>query len=124
MRSWRRWWPIARSWASGWRGEGEVRRAEVVHACRFEGALRLEDVLERRTRLSLTAPDRGLRAAETAAALMGEALGWDAERVRREADAWRGRVAAERAAEETRDDASALAAYRATLSERLGEPVS
>jgi glycerol-3-phosphate dehydrogenase len=108
----------------GERLEGEVRRAEVVHACRFEGALHIEDVLERRTRLSLTAPDRGLRAADPAAALMGEALGWDAERVRREAEAWRARVAAERAAEETHDDASALAAYRATLSERLGEPVS
>lgn len=104
--------------------EGEVRRAEVVHACRFEGALHLEDVLERRTRLSLTAPDRGLRAAGPAAALMGEELGWDAERVRREAEAWRARVAAEHAAEAARDDVAALAAYRAARSERLGEPVT
>ena len=114
---------IAERPALGERLEGDVRRAEVVHACRFEGALRLEDVLERRTRLSLVAPDRGLRAAGPAAALMGEELGWDAEGVRREADAWRARVAAERAAEEARDDASALAAYRGTLAERLGQPV-
>ena len=41
-------------------GGGGHLRAEVVHACTHEGALHLEDVLERRTRLALTAPDRGL----------------------------------------------------------------
>ena len=48
-------------------GGGGHLRAEVVHACTHEGALRLEDVLERRTRLALTAPDRGLQAAASAA---------------------------------------------------------
>ena len=41
-------------------GGGGHLRAEVVHACTHEGALHLDDVLERRTRLALTAPDRGL----------------------------------------------------------------
>ena len=41
-------------------GGGGHLRAEVVHACTHEGALHLEDVLERRTRLALTASDRGL----------------------------------------------------------------
>ena len=36
-------------------GGGGHLRAEVVHACTHEGALHLEDVLERRTRLALTA---------------------------------------------------------------------
>ena len=34
--------------------------AEVVYACTHEGALTLADVLERRTRLAIMAPDRGL----------------------------------------------------------------
>ena len=49
---------------------------EVTYACTHEGALHLDDVLERRTRLALTAPDRGLAAAEPAAAAMAGALGW------------------------------------------------
>jgi len=103
-------------------GGGGHLRAEVVHACLYEGALRLEDVLERRTRLALTAPDRGLAAADPAAELMAGALGWSAERARREADAWRARVAAARAAEAERDDTSALAAYRAALVPPVAAP--
>jgi glycerol-3-phosphate dehydrogenase len=103
-------------------GAGHLR-AEVVHACRFEGALRLEDVLERRTRLALITRDRGLGAAVAAAELMAEVLGWDEDRTRREVHAWRARVAAARAAEAERDDASAVAVHRAALAERAGEPV-
>jgi glycerol-3-phosphate dehydrogenase len=95
-------------------GEG-VLAAEVVHACRFEGALRLEDVLERRTRLAIMAADRGLTAAPAAAALMADALGWDQPRQRGEVDSWRRRIAAEHAGEAAPDDASALAAYRAEV---------
>ncbi|MEA2293389.1 MAG: glycerol-3-phosphate dehydrogenase [Solirubrobacteraceae bacterium] len=94
--------------------------AEVVYACTHEGALHLDDVLERRTRLALTAPDRGLEAAAPAAALMAGALGWDPGRARREVEAWGARVAAGRAAEAERDDERALAAYRAELA---GAPV-
>jgi glycerol-3-phosphate dehydrogenase len=104
-------------------GGGGHLRAEVVHACTHEGALRLEDVLERRTRLTLTAPDRGLAAAAPAAALMAGVLGWGEERARSEAEAWRARIAAERAAEAERDDAGALAAYRAALAARRDAPV-
>jgi glycerol-3-phosphate dehydrogenase len=99
-------------------GGGGHLGAEVVHACTHEGALRLEDILERRTRLALTARDRGLDAAAPAAALMAGALGWDPDRARREADAWRARVAAGRAAEAERDDGRAVAAYRAALAGR------
>jgi glycerol-3-phosphate dehydrogenase len=104
-------------------GGGGQLRAEVVHACTHEGALRLEDVLERRTRLALTAPDRGLAAAAPAAALMAAALDWGPDRARREAEGWHARVAAGRAAEAERDDERALAAYRATLAEPLDAPV-
>ena len=101
-------------------GGGGHTAAEVVFACTHEGALHLEDVLERRTRLALTAPDRGLAAAAPAAALMASALGRDEEWARREAEAWRTRVAAARAGEAERDDASALAAYREVLAAREG----
>jgi len=94
---------------------GAHTAAEVVYACTHEGALHLDDVLERRTRLAITAPDRGLAAAAPAAALMAGALGWEAERTRREVDAWSARIAAERAAEAETDDERALAAYRAVL---------
>jgi glycerol-3-phosphate dehydrogenase len=97
--------------------------AEVAHACTHEGALHLEDVLERRTRLALTAPDRGLAAAEPAAALMAGALDWEADRARREADAWRLRVHAARAGEAEQDDARAVSAFRAVLEAGADAPV-
>ncbi len=92
--------------------------AEVVHACRFEGALHLDDVLERRTRLALTSRDRGLAAAAPAAALMADELGWDHQTLRREVIAWRARVAAAHAAEGERTDERALAAHRKALADR------
>ncbi len=92
-----------------------------VYACTHEGALHLDDYLERRTRLALTAPDRGLSAAAPAAAAMAGALGWSRERERAEVDAWHARIAAARAAEAEPDDERALAAYRAVLAE--GAPV-
>ena len=92
--------------------------AQILHACTHEGALHLEDVLERRTRLALTRPDRGLAAAGPAARLMAGPLGWDAARVREEVESWHARVAAARAGEAERDDDAALRAYRAALAER------
>jgi glycerol-3-phosphate dehydrogenase len=88
-------------------------RDDVAFACTHEGALHLDDVLERRTRTALTAPDRGLAQSAATAERMAVALGWSAERTRAEVDAYRARVAAARAAEAEPDDARALAAYRA-----------
>ena len=104
-------------------GGGGHLRAEVVHACTHEGAVRLEDVLERRTRLALTARDRGLEAAAPAAELMAGALDRDPDWARRQARAWEARVAAARAAEAQRDDERALAAYRGALAERADATV-
>jgi glycerol-3-phosphate dehydrogenase len=97
-------------------------RAEVAYACTHEGALHLDDVLDRRTRLALTAPDRGLGAAAGAAAIMADVLGWDAARTRAEVAGWEARIAARRAGEAEPDDAAALAAHDAALAER-GAPV-
>ena len=59
-------------------GADDYLKAEVVYAATHEGALHLEDVLARRTRISIEAWDRGVSAAPVAAALMAKELGWDA----------------------------------------------
>lgn len=100
-------------------GGGGHLAAEVIYACTHEGALRLEDVLERRTRLAITTADRGESAAAQVAELMASVLGWSAERAASERNGWSRRIAAERAGEAQPDDASALAAYQAVL-ERTG----
>jgi glycerol-3-phosphate dehydrogenase len=57
-----------------------VTRGEVAYAVREEMAMTLEDFLERRARLFLWDPHNGLTAAAEAARLMGDLLGWDAQR--------------------------------------------
>ncbi len=88
-------------------GADDYIRAEVVYAATHEGALHLDDVLARRTRISIESWDRGVSAAPVAAQLMGETLGWDAERIELETKTYLKRVAAERASQEQPDDASA-----------------
>jgi glycerol-3-phosphate dehydrogenase len=65
-------------------GDGEVR-AEVSFATDQEMALRVEDVLRRRTHVALKGADGGAGAADVTAALMGEALGWSRNVVERRA---------------------------------------
>ena len=55
-------------------------RAEVVYAVSHEGALHVEDVLMRRTRLFIEAADSGAAVAADVAALMGRPLGWSRRR--------------------------------------------
>jgi glycerol-3-phosphate dehydrogenase len=71
--------------------------AETVYAARREQAVTVGDALLRRTRLALTAARSllGSDAPERVAATMGEALGWDAPRRAREAQAFRAEAAAE-----------------------------
>jgi glycerol-3-phosphate dehydrogenase len=88
-------------------GADDYIGAEVVYAATHEGALHLDDVLARRTRISIEAWDRGIAAAPIAAALMGEALGWDAARIEREVALYEKRVEAERASQEQPDDVAA-----------------
>ena len=90
---------------------------EVVHAATHEGALHVEDVLTRRTRLYLEAGDRGLAAARVVAHLMGEALGWDEQRRTEEVSRYQRRVAAELDAQAAPDDAAA-----AEIRERVSDP--
>ena len=88
-------------------GADDYIGAEVVYAASHEGALHLEDVLARRTRISIEAWDRGVSAAPVAAALMGGVLGWDQERIDKEVSTYLKRVAAQRASQEQPNDESA-----------------
>jgi glycerol-3-phosphate dehydrogenase len=88
-------------------GADDYLEAEVVYAATHEGALHLEDVLARRTRISIEAWDRGVSAAPVAARLMAEALGWSSEQETNEVSNYLKRVAAERASQNEPDDASA-----------------
>jgi len=88
-------------------GSEDYLRVEVVYAASHEGARHLDDVLARRTRLSIETWDRGLTAAEPCARLMAGVLGWDEEQVQREVRLYTERVAAERDSQQQPDDAVA-----------------
>jgi glycerol-3-phosphate dehydrogenase len=96
-------------------GADDYLRAEVVYAVTHEGALHLDDVMTRRTRISIETFDRGTRSAREAAELMAPVLGWDAERLEREVEHYEKRVEAERESQRQPDDLTADAA-------RLGAP--
>jgi glycerol-3-phosphate dehydrogenase len=85
---------------------------EAVYAASHEGALHLEDVLVRRTRISIETPDRGLGAARPTAELIAPVLGWDDAAIGREVDLYRARVAAELASQQALDDPAADTARR------------
>ncbi|HEU4337474.1 MAG TPA: glycerol-3-phosphate dehydrogenase C-terminal domain-containing protein, partial [Nocardioides sp.] len=77
-------------------GAEHYLRAEVLYAVTHEGARHLDDVLARRTRVSIETFDRGIAAARPAAELMAEALGWDDAQLEDEVDHYLRRVEAER----------------------------
>ena len=96
-------------------------RAEIRYAASHEGALHLDDVLTRRTRISIETDDRGLAAARDAAQLMGEVLGWsDAVRAR-ELEHYDARVAAELDSQSMPDDHTADAARMGAADVRTGQ---
>ena len=80
---------------------------EVVYAVTHEGARHLDDVLVRRTRISIETFDRGVTAAPHVARLMGEQLGWSAERLDAEVDHYLRRVEAERESQKMLTDQEA-----------------
>jgi glycerol-3-phosphate dehydrogenase len=77
-------------------GADDYLRAEIVYAVSHEGARHLDDVLTRRTRISIETFDRGVTAARPAAVLMAGELGWDRDRLDDEVDHYLRRVEAER----------------------------
>jgi len=113
-------------------GSGGYLGAEIVFACTHEGAVRLDDVLARRTRTTIETRDRGQEAAPHAAGLMAPELGWTEARTAAEIARYRALVAADLAGEAQPDDLSAYRAKAATpdpvpfyardLGERDGSP--
>jgi glycerol-3-phosphate dehydrogenase len=93
-------------------GAGDYLRVEAVYAASHEGALHLDDILARRTRISIEHCDRGVAAAHDAAELVAPVLGWDAERKAAEVELYLERVKAELDANTQPDD---LTADRARL---------
>jgi glycerol-3-phosphate dehydrogenase len=96
-------------------GADDYIAAEVVYACTHEGARHLDDVLTRRTRISIESWDRGVGAAPVAADLMAVVLGWSPEQRAKEVEHYLARVEAERLSQEQPDDETADSA-------RLGAP--
>jgi glycerol-3-phosphate dehydrogenase len=90
-------------------------RAEIVYAAAYESARHLDDVLCRRTRISIETFDRGTLSAREAAELMAPVLGWDKEQIEKEVAHYEKRVEAERESQRQPDDLTADAA-------RLGAP--
>ncbi|MFC7579827.1 FAD-dependent oxidoreductase [Schaalia naturae] len=88
-------------------GAPEYLRAEIAFGVTHEGALHLEDLLARRTRLTYEHRDRGLAVAEEAAELAGELLGWDTKRKDAELAAYRARCEAETRAQDIQDEKEA-----------------
>ncbi|NKY56777.1 glycerol-3-phosphate dehydrogenase [Nocardia flavorosea] len=82
-------------------------KVEVVYAAAAEGALHLDDVLARRTRISIEYPHRGADCAEEVAELMAGVLGWDEADTGREVRTYLARVDAEIRSQTQPDDASA-----------------
>ncbi len=96
-------------------GTDDYLRAEVVYGVTHEGARHLDDVLARRTRISIETFHRGTECAEDAASLMADALGWSEDQRAREVDHYLKRVEAERESQTMPDDETADAA-------RMGAP--
>jgi glycerol-3-phosphate dehydrogenase len=82
-------------------------QVEVRYAASQEGALHLDDVLTRRTRISIETWDRGVGAAGQAARLMGEVLGWSDDEAHREVEHYKARVDAERRSQKEPEDRAA-----------------
>ncbi len=96
-------------------GAPDHLRAEVVYAASHEGARHIEDVLARRTRISIETFDRGIGALREVAELMAPVLGWSDEQIEREVEHYRKRVDAERESQRMPDDETADSA-------RMGAP--
>jgi glycerol-3-phosphate dehydrogenase len=96
-------------------GADDYLQVEARYAASHEGALHLDDILTRRTRISIETWDRGFAAAEPVARLVAPVLGWSEAEVDSEIEHYRARVAAERESQEQQDDHTADAA-------RLGAP--
>jgi glycerol-3-phosphate dehydrogenase len=98
----------------------EYLRAELRYAATHESALHLDDILARRTRMSIETKHRGVDSAQETADLVRDVLGWDDDQTRAEVESYTLRVAAERRSQELGDDAASDAARREAPEVRPG----
>jgi glycerol-3-phosphate dehydrogenase len=95
-------------------------RVEAAYAAAAEGALHLEDILARRTRIAIEYSHRGVDCAREVAEIVAPVLGWTAADVDREVKTYTARVEAEVLSQAQPDDASADA-LRASAPEARAE---
>jgi glycerol-3-phosphate dehydrogenase len=105
-------------------GADDYLGVEVSYAASHEGALHLDDVLARRTRISIETFDRGVSTAEPAARIMGAVLGWSDEDVEREVRYYTARVEAERRSQEEPEDQGADAVRTSAPDLLAGTPAN
>ena len=84
--------------------------AELVYGVTHEGALHLDDLLARRTRISVDTSHRGADSARPVAEAVAGVLGWTDADLEREVDAYLRRVEQERASQTEGADAAAQTA--------------
>ena len=96
-------------------GAPDYLGVELHYGASHEGALHLDDLLARRTRISIETFDRGVSAAPGVARIVAPVLGWSDDDMAREVEHYRARVEAERQSQQQADDLTADAA-------RLGAP--
>ena len=101
-------------------GTSRFTWAEIVFAVTDEGALHLDDILTRRTRISIETPDRGTEVARPVAEKVAPVLGWSDEDIAREVEHYVARVEAERDSQTRPDDRTADAARMGAPDVRLG----
>jgi glycerol-3-phosphate dehydrogenase len=101
-------------------GATDYLKVEAVYAASHEGALHLDDLLTRRTRISVQTFDRGVAAAKVVAPLMGQVLDWDDAAIDREIEHYEARVAAEVESQKMPDDRTADAARMGARDVRTG----
>ncbi|MBM7770103.1 glycerol-3-phosphate dehydrogenase [Actinokineospora baliensis] len=100
-------------------------QVEVAYAVEAEAALHLEDVLTRRTRISIEYPHRGVACARQVALLMAPTLNWTEAQVDQEVALYQARVEAERTSQ-TQPNDTAADSIRSTAPEprpHLAEPI-
>ena len=100
-------------------GAPAYRLIEAWYAVVAEGALHVDDVLTRRTRISIETLDRGRAAAEPVARAMAGLLGWSEEQVAGEVAHYTARLDAELRAARELDDEQADAARSTVRDPRL-----
>ncbi len=88
-------------------GAGAYLMAEIRYGATHEGALHVDDVLTRRTRISIETTHRGVDCTRAVAAMLGSVLGWSEDQLAGEIASYVARVEAERLSQEQTDDVNA-----------------